>query len=107
MIFIVVKYQAKPEVADKWMEAVTPFTEAVRAEPGNLWFDWHRSVTDPNVFVLLEAFKDQDAAVAHVQAPHFAEGLTTMRPLIAATPEIVNTTIDHDGWYEMGELKLD
>ncbi len=39
MIFIVVKFQVKPEWADRWVELVTPFTEATRAEPGNLWFE--------------------------------------------------------------------
>ena len=31
----------------------------MRAEPGNLFFDWSRSVGQPNQFVLLEAFADR------------------------------------------------
>ena len=54
MIFIVVKFKVKPEWADRWVEFSKEFTEATRAEPGNLWFDWSRSVDDPNEFVLLQ-----------------------------------------------------
>ncbi len=106
MIFIVVKYQVKPEAAEQWMDAVAPFTEATRAEPGNLWFEWSRSVEDPNEFVLVEAFKD-DAGAAHVSSPHFQAGLDAMRPLLAATPKIVSRMIQGEGWDDMGELKID
>lgn len=105
MIFIVVKYQTKPECTEKFIDAMRPFTEATRSEPGNKWFEWSRSVDDPNEFVLVEAF-DDDAGQAHVTAPHFQEGLDTMRPLLAATPQIISRVIEGDGWDEMGELKI-
>lgn len=107
MIFIVVKFPVKSEHADGWLEHVRPFTEATRAEPGNLWFEWSRSVDDPNTFVLVEAFQD-DAGEAHVNSDHFRAGLETMRPLVARTPEIVSTTIDGaTGWSPMGEITVD
>ena len=64
MILIVVKFPVKPEHADAWPQIAREFTEATRAEPGNKWFDWSRSVDDPNEYVLVEAFRD-DAAEAH------------------------------------------
>ncbi|MGW7412822.1 putative quinol monooxygenase [Streptomyces sp. NPDC054863] len=106
MIFIVVKFPVKPEYADSWMQHVEAFTTATRAEPGNLWFDWSRSVADANEYVLVEAFQD-DAAEAHVTSDHFRAALETMRPLLRHTPEIVSTTIEGaTGWSEMGELKI-
>ena len=53
-----------------WLDLVDEFTQATRNEPGNLWFEWSRSVDDPNEFVLVEAFMD-DAAEAHVKSDHF------------------------------------
>ena len=44
MIFIVVKYDVKPESVEKFPEAVRTFTEATRAEPGNLWFEWSKKI---------------------------------------------------------------
>lgn len=107
MIFIVVRFTVKPEHRDDWLERVRPFTEATRAEPGNLWFDWSRSVDDPDQFVLVEAFRDADAGGAHVGSQHFKDGLETMRPLLAKTPQIVNVEVPGDGWSEMGELAID
>lgn len=107
MYFIVVKYQVKPEFAEVFPERTAEFTVATRAEPGNLWFDWSRSIEDPNEYVLVEAFADDDAASAHVNAPHFAKGLDSMRPLLVSTPKIVSRKVDGTGWDEMGELTID
>lgn len=107
MIFIVVKFQVKPEYADQWLQRVDAFTQATRNEPGNLWFEWSRSVEEENTFVLVEAFAD-DAAEAHVNSDHFKAGLETMRPMLAKTPDIINTQIEGaTGWNKMGELQVD
>nr|MCW2728085.1 antibiotic biosynthesis monooxygenase [Aeromicrobium sp.] len=106
MIFIVVKFRTKPDWTDRWLELVAPFTEATRAEPGNRWFDWSRSVDDPTEFVLVEAF-DDDAAEAHVTSEHFATAMRTMPQALASTPLIVSQSVDQDGWGEMGELSVE
>ena len=51
MIFIVVKFAVRPEVAEQWRAHVAPFTAATRAEPGNVFFEWSKSVERPNQFV--------------------------------------------------------
>ena len=106
MIFITAKWRIRPEDADRWPEIARDFTEAVRSEPGCLWFDWSRSVDDPAEYVLIEAFRDQDAGVAHVQAPHFKEAQKTLPPHLAETPKIINVTIPQDGWSELGEMTV-
>ncbi|MFF7994476.1 putative quinol monooxygenase [Kitasatospora xanthocidica] len=107
MIFIVVKFQVKPEYAESWPALVADFTRATRAEPGNLWFEWSRSVEDPHTYVLTEAFQD-DAGGAHVDSDHFRAAMETMRPLVERAPQIVSTLIEGaDGWSKMGELGLD
>ena len=58
MIFITAKFRVKPEHADNWPSITADFTSATRAEPGCLWFDWSRSIDDPNEYVLVEAFAD-------------------------------------------------
>ncbi|GAA3177684.1 putative quinol monooxygenase [Streptomyces ramulosus] len=97
----------KPEYAEEWPKHVAAFTEATRAEPGNLWFEWSRNIEDPLSYTLVEAFQD-DAAEAHVNSDHFRAGLETMRPLLRHTPEIVSTSIEGaTGWSAMGELVID
>ena len=106
MIFIVVKFTVRPECSNDWLHRVDAFTQATRAEEGNLWFEWSRSVDVENQFFLVEAFRDGDAGSAHVSSQHFKDGLTAMQPLLAETPEIVNFEMPGTGWSEMGELSV-
>jgi quinol monooxygenase YgiN len=103
---IVVKFKTKPEWTDRWLDVVQDFTQATRSEPGNLWFEWNRSVDEPDTFTLVEAFAD-DGASAHVTSAHFAQALQDMRPALVQTPAIVSRQVDGSGWDEMGELKID
>ncbi|ACV77082.1 putative quinol monooxygenase [Nakamurella multipartita] len=105
MIFITVKWPVKPEHADQWLDLVKDFTEATRAEPGNLWFDWSRSVDDPNEYVLVEAFQD-DAAEAHVSAPHFKQAQADLPQYLVETPRIVNFQIPGEEWSRLGEMEV-
>jgi quinol monooxygenase YgiN len=104
MIFITAKFPVRPEHADRWPEIAGDFTKATRAEPGCLWFDWSRSLDDPNEYVLVEAFRDADAGGAHVQSEHFKEARRTLPPYLARTPRIVNVTIPQDDWSLLGEM---
>ncbi len=106
MIFITAKFQVKAEHAERWPELAGDFTRATRAEPGCLWFDWSRSLDDPHEYVLVEAFRDGDAGGAHVGSAHFKEAQRTLPQYLAATPRIVSTTVEQDGWSELGELAV-
>ncbi|MDN5636350.1 MAG: antibiotic biosynthesis monooxygenase [Brevibacterium sp.] len=108
MIFIVVKFQVKPEKAEEWPQITKEFTEATRAEPGNKWFDWSRSLDDPNEYVLVEAF-DDDAAEAHVKSDHFQKATAVGGPMnrdLVSSPKIISRQIDGEGWDAMGELQV-
>jgi quinol monooxygenase YgiN len=107
MILIVVKFKTKPEWSERWMDLVGDFTAATRAEPGNLWFDWSRSVEDPTEYVLVEAFRDEGAG-PHVSSDHFKQALATMPQALAATPSIINVTIEGaNDWSKMGEITIE
>jgi quinol monooxygenase YgiN len=103
--FIVVKFQTKPEWTDRWLDLVADFTEATRAEPGNLWFEWSRSVDDPSEFVLVEGFAD-DGAGPHVQSEHFKKAVAAMPQALVRTPQIISRQVDGDSWDSMGEVTV-
>jgi quinol monooxygenase YgiN len=105
MIFITAKFQVKPEFADRWPELTAEFTQATRAEPGCMWFDWSRSLDDPNEYVLVEAFRD-DAAAAHVQSEHFTQARAELPPYLVDTPRIVNMSVPQDDWSRLGEFEV-
>jgi quinol monooxygenase YgiN len=106
MIFITAKVRIRPEDADKWPEISREFTEATRAEPGCLWFDWSRSVEDPTEYVVVEAFRDGDAGAAHVTSDHFKKAQQTLPPHLVETPRIVNMTVPQDDWSLLGEFTV-
>ncbi|MFJ8470876.1 putative quinol monooxygenase [Kitasatospora sp. NPDC094011] len=105
MIFITVKFPVRPELSAQWLDIVRDFTEATRAEPGNLFFDWSRSVADPNEYVLVEGFRDGEAGRAHVESAHFRQAMETLAGAVAAKPRIISVDLpDRSGWDEMGEI---
>ncbi|HEY3714759.1 MAG TPA: putative quinol monooxygenase [Jatrophihabitantaceae bacterium] len=106
MIFITAKFRIRPEDADRWPDISSDFTQATRGEAGCLWFDWSRSLADPNEYVLVEAFRDDEAGAAHVQSAHFKAAQQDLPPHLAETPRIVNAKIDQDDWSELGELAV-
>ncbi|MCX3289951.1 putative quinol monooxygenase [Streptomyces sp. NEAU-H22] len=106
MIFITAKFRVRPEHADRWPEIAADFTRATRAEPGCLWFDWSRSVDEPSEYVLVEAFRDDEAGAAHVQSAHFKAAQRTLPPHLAATPRIVNANVPQDDWSLLGEMAV-
>ena len=106
MIFITAKFAIKPEHADRWPVIAGPFTEATRAEPGCLFFDWSRSLDDPAEYVLIEAFRDGDAGAAHVGSAHFRQARADLPPHLAETPRIISQSLEQDDWSELGEMAV-
>ncbi|MBB6350949.1 putative quinol monooxygenase [Nonomuraea muscovyensis] len=106
MIFIAAKFRVLPEHADRWPEISEEFTAATRAEPGCLWFDWSRSLADPTEYVLVEAFRDDEAGAAHVRSEHFRQAQRTLPPYLAETPRIVNASVPQQDWSLLGELEV-
>jgi quinol monooxygenase YgiN len=106
VIFITAKFRVKPEDADRWPEIMKDFTDATRSEPGCLWFDWARRVDDPSEYVLVEAFRDDEAAGAHVRSAHFGEAQKTAPAHLVETPHIINVTIPQDDWSRLTEMEV-
>jgi quinol monooxygenase YgiN len=106
LIFITAKFPVKPEHADEWPSLTREFTEATRAEDGCLWFDWSRSLEDPNVYVLVEAFRDDEAGGARVRSDHFSKATSELPAYLQRTPDIVNFTVPGDSWSELGEMAV-
>lgn len=106
MIFIVVKFKPKPEYVESFPDLVADISRDTRNEPGNMWFEWSRSLADPSEYVLVEGFRDGDAGKAHVTSAHFQKFVAEAPRLLASTPQIISQTIDATGWSEMGEIKV-
>jgi quinol monooxygenase YgiN len=104
MILIVVKFTIRPDHSESWLSRVGDFTRATRDEPGNIFFEWSRSVETPDQFVLVEAFESRQAGERHVNSEHFKTAMAWMPEVIAKTPEIINVEAPGSGWAQMAEL---
>ena len=106
MIVITAKFLVKHEHADAWPDISRAFTEATRAEPGCLWYDWSRSLDRPDEYVLVEAFRDGEAGGAHVGSEHFRTAQAELPPYLVQTPKIIHFEVPQDDWSELGELAV-
>ncbi len=106
MIFITAKFRVRPEDAERWPEIAGDLTVATRAEPGCLWFEWSRSLDDPDEYVLVEAFRDEAAGAAHVGSEHFVAARRSLPPHLVETPRIVNVTVPGTDWSRLGEMEV-
>jgi quinol monooxygenase YgiN len=106
VILIVVKFPVRPERADEWSGLAADYARAVQSEEGNLFFEWSRSIDDPDTFVCVEGFRDSDAGAAHVGTPAFAHFVERAPDLVAAQPQIIYVDApDVSGWGPMGEIQ--
>jgi quinol monooxygenase YgiN len=104
VIFIVLRTEIIPEKREDWLAAIAQYTAAVRAEPGNISFDYYENGDTPNQFVIVEAFRDSDAGAAHVATPHAKAFFDFFPTVITETPKIVYQELP-DGWSEMAEVQ--
>ncbi len=103
MIFIVVKQPVRAKYSDQFPALVAEISKSTRAEPGNLSYNWYRSADDPNLWVLIEAYRDREAGEAHVQSDHFKAAMAEMPRWLAAAPEIINVEVPGDSWSAVSE----
>ena len=106
MILIVVTFPVRPERAAEWSSLADEYTRAVRAEEGNLFFEWSRSLDEPDTYVLVEGFRDADAGKGHVGTQAFTQFVDCAPDLISALPQIINVDRpDVSGWEPMVEIQ--
>ena len=96
-----------PSGRSRWADLVASFTAATRAEEGNLWFEWSRSLDNPAEYVLVEAFRDGDAGGVHVNSDHFKQAMKDLPQALKSTPKIISHTVDATGWSKMSEMTVE
>lgn len=64
-------WRAKEGKADRLEEVIAELLGPSRAEPGNVFYQAHRSPEDPQLFYLYEQYADEAAYEAHMASDHF------------------------------------
>ena len=73
MFTVIVSLQVRPEATERFLKTIRDNAHATLGhEPGCLRFDVHRSVEDPQHFLLYEIYRDEDAFyTGHRNAAHY------------------------------------
>jgi quinol monooxygenase YgiN len=106
VILIVVKFPVRPERAEEWSALAADYARAVQSEAGNLFFEWSRSLDDPDTFVTVEGFRDADAGKAHTATQHFREFVERAPDIVSAQPQMLYVdSPDLTGWRPMSQIQ--
>src|SRR3954451_24640003 len=106
MILIVVKFPVRPERAAEWPTLAGEYARAVNQEEGNLFFEWSKSLEEPDTFVCVEGFRDAAAGSAHVGTQAFKDFVEKAPDLVAAQRQVIYVdATDVAGWGPMGEIQ--
>jgi autoinducer 2-degrading protein len=95
MYVTLVHVHVKPERLAEFIEVTRANHEGSVGEPGNLRFDILQLVEDPTRFILYEAYRDEAAAKAHKETPHYAAWRDAATDMMAEP----RTGIRYDGLF--------
>ena len=71
MHITLVHVHVKPEHLAEFLDITLENHRGARTEPGNLRFDVMQAEDDPTRFVLVEVYRDAEAAAAHKATSHY------------------------------------
>ena len=95
MLVVQVHVHVKPESVEAFIVATRRNAEASLREPGIARFDVLRLESDPNRFVLIEAYRDDGAPARHKETAHYAEWRDTVAPMMAEPRSSTRFTAVH------------
>ena len=102
MLVVHVHVRIRPGQVEEFLAATLANARASLAEPGVLRFDVIQDQDDPEHMVLVEVYRDSDAAAAHKQTAHYAAWRDRVAEMMARPRESVRYSAvfpkDGQGW---------
>ncbi len=101
MLIVHVHIQVKPGTEDAFIAATLENARNSVKEPGIARFDVVRDTADPSRFVLIEVYRDPDAAVHHKGTAHYGIWRDTVAEMMAVPrvgTKYQNLFPDDGGW---------
>ena len=88
MIPVIAKLGVKEGKMDEAVEMVKVLAAEVAKEEGTLIYKFCKDPKNPNMLVVMEGYKDQEAFKAHSTTPHFQEFFAKFSAVLDGAPEI-------------------
>lgn len=89
MVAVIAKIKAKEGKADELVKLLKNILPSVKQEPGTLYYTVNRDRTDPNLVVVVEKYKDDEAFQAHSTTPYLADLFGKAQALVAGEMELL------------------
>jgi|YNPNPStandDraft_1061719.scaffolds.fasta_scaffold07424_4 quinol monooxygenase YgiN len=89
MLAVIATLKVKEAKTDQAVEEFKKLVASVRNEEGTLSYSVNRDRTDPQVFVVIERYKDDAAFAAHSGSPYLAEFFARSKDFLAASPHLM------------------
>jgi (4S)-4-hydroxy-5-phosphonooxypentane-2,3-dione isomerase len=101
MLVVYVHVHVKPDCVEAFQQATLDNARHSIQEPGIAGFDVVQQQDDPTRFVLVEAYRSDEAPAAHKATVHYARWRDAVAPMMAeprASVKCRNLFPDDDGW---------
>lgn len=83
MLIVLVQVRVKSESVEEFRSATEMNARASRKEAGIARFDVWQELDDPTRFVLIEAYRNEQAAAAHKETEHYKKWRDTVAEMMA------------------------
>ena len=101
MLVVHVHVQVKPECVEAFRAATLSNAQASVQEAGIARFDVVQQADDPTRFVLVEAYRDEQAPSRHKETAHYAAWRDAVAPMMAqprSSVKFTNVFPSESGW---------
>lgn len=101
MLIIQVQVHVKKDMVEQFIEATRTNGSKSIYEPGIMRFDIIQEKDDRERFMLIEAYKDDDAPARHKETDHYNRWRETVEPMMAEPRKSIkyaNIFPDDNGW---------
>jgi (4S)-4-hydroxy-5-phosphonooxypentane-2,3-dione isomerase len=101
MYLVHVHVQVKPEMVEAFIMATIENAKNSLREPGIARFDFIKKMDDPTSFILVEVYKNPEAAALHKETKHYAKWRDTVSFMMASprtSEKFTNVFPEDFGW---------
>ncbi len=89
MLAVIAKIKVKEGKADELVQLMKDIIPSVKQEEGTLYYTVNKDRNDPNLVVVVEKYKDDEAFGAHSSTPYLAELFGKAQALVAGDMELM------------------
>ena len=89
MITFIARIRVKPECADAYEALMKRVVESTHANETRVpYYEYAKSVDEPNTYVVVEVYADVAAQAAHMASPWVTESLPSAMQMMDGSPDI-------------------